>query len=329
MSNALTSVMYHYIRPIAAGRYALRGLEVEQFTGQLEYLQRYYNPVTLEQVLGSIETGAPLPERPVLVFFDDGYRDHFRHVFPALERRGMKGIFFPIARAALDRRLILVNKVQFVLASTREVKGLVAEMENAIAELGGGHELASFADYRQRHFHATRLDTAEVIYIKRMLQVALPPDLAEIVADALFRRHVTTDEKSFADDLYMSLDDLKTLKATGHHIGCHGENHFWMSSLDKERQRVEVVSALRLHDRLGLPRRKFTFCYPYGDYNDESLAILGELDCSIAFTAEVAIAEPTSANRYRLPRLDTIDLPMNAAAPPNEWTRRAAGSVTV
>lgn len=316
--------MYHYVRPIAAGRYALRGLEVEQFTGQLDYLIRHYNPVTLEQVLASIDDGAALPERPALVFFDDGYRDHFDYVFPALEQRGMKGVYFPIARAALDRRLILVNKVQFILASVRDVEALVDEMEKEIAGFSAEHGDAQIAVYRKRYFQATRLDVAEVIYIKRMFQVALPADLAEAVADILFKRHVTADERSFAADLYMSLEDLKTLMDAGHHIGCHGENHLWMGSLKKEQQRAEVVSALRLHDRLGLSRRHFTFCYPYGDYNDESVELMQELGCSIAFTAEVALAEATRDNRFVLPRLDTIDLPMEADAAPNEWTRKAA-----
>ena len=49
--------------------------------------------------------------------FDDGYSDHFLNVFPLLEKRGIKGCFFPPAQAVLEHRVLDVNKIQFVLAS--------------------------------------------------------------------------------------------------------------------------------------------------------------------------------------------------------------------
>ena len=45
------------------------------------------------------------------------------------------------------------------------------------------------------------------------------------------------------------------LRAAGHHVGCHTDSHPWMTSLTPAQQRAEVITALRLHDRLGLPRR--------------------------------------------------------------------------
>jgi 2-polyprenyl-3-methyl-5-hydroxy-6-metoxy-1,4-benzoquinol methylase len=99
--------------------------------------------------------------------------------------------------------------------------------------------------------------------------------------------------------------------------------HPWMSSLSVEDQRKEVVGGLTIRSAIGLPAAGFTFCYPYGDYNEDTLAELAGLGCAVAFTIEVALTSPTEATRLRLPRLDTIDLPMQADAAPNEWTRRA------
>jgi len=325
----LTIVMYHYVRPIADGRFpGLRGLEPAQFSGQLDYIMQHYRPVSLVQLLEAIEGGRELPERAILLQFDDGYTDHVDYVLPELERRAIKGVFFPITSAALDRRIIVANRVQFILARVHDLDALIVDMERAVSEMGAGRNLLPLSEYRRRHFVATRIDVAPVIYVKRMFQVALPADLSEEVSSVLFRKHVAADEASFADELYLSEQGIRRLIDAGHHVGCHSESHPWMGSLSKEKQRSEIVSALRLHDRIGLPRRGFTFCYPYGDYNSDTLDVLTELECAAGFTAEVALAAPSRANRLVLPRLDTIDLPMAASADPNPWTRRAVPALS-
>ena len=327
MSKAVTIVMYHYVRPIAQGSYpGLRGLEPEQFRGQLDFIERHHQPISIEQLYGAIDDDAELPKRPALLQFDDGYADHFEYVAPELNRRNIKGTFFPITSCALDRRILVVHKIQFVLACVRDLDALIVEMERAIVEIGKGRVLPSIEEYRRRHYRATRIDPAPVIYVKRMFQVALPTDMSEDIAGLLFRRFVTSDERSFADDLYLSTDHLMSLLADGHHIGCHTDRHPWLGSLDKGAQRAEIVSALRMHDRLGLPRRNFSFCYPYGDYNGDTIDVLNELGCAGGFTAEVALARPSPSNRFTLPRLDTIDLPFDKSAPANEWTLKAAAA---
>jgi peptidoglycan/xylan/chitin deacetylase (PgdA/CDA1 family) len=323
MAGPLTIVMYHYVRPIKHSAYpAIRGLELEQFRGQLDYIARFYQPVSVEQVISRIQTGEHLPERAILLQFDDGYRDHLVHVAPELERRGIQATFFPIASGALERRVIIANKVQFILSRARDIDRLIADIEAAIVAFGAGRGLPDLACLRARHFHATRIDTAPAIYVKRLLQVGLPPDLADRIASRLFRRHVTADEKAFADELYMSVADLKALIDAGHQVGCHTDTHPWINSLGRDGQRAEVLAALRLHDALGLARRGFTFCYPYGGYDDTTLAVLEELGCAAAFTAEPALANPSPVTRLKLPRLDTIDLPMEGSASPNPWTRK-------
>jgi peptidoglycan/xylan/chitin deacetylase (PgdA/CDA1 family) len=316
--------MYHYVRPIASSRYpGIRGLEIEQFRGQLDYIARHYNPIATEDLISSLQGGAALPPRPILLQFDDGYTDHIDFVAPELEQRGWRGTFFPIASTALDRTIMNANRVQFVLAAVADVESLIDEMEANVLDLAAGRDLPTLSEYRKRHFHATRIDTASVIYIKRMLQVALPEDLRISVASRMFARHVSSDEQGFAASLYMSVTQLRRMVDAGHTVGCHTDRHPWMSSLSADAQRQEVLAGLRVLDAIGLPRDGFTFCYPYGDFNSDSLAVLTELGCAAAFTAEVALAELSPATRLKLPRLDTIDLPMEAGAPVNRWTELA------
>jgi peptidoglycan/xylan/chitin deacetylase (PgdA/CDA1 family) len=40
--------------------------------------------------------GAPLPDKPVIITFDDGYRDNFTSAFPLFQERGMTATFFVV-----------------------------------------------------------------------------------------------------------------------------------------------------------------------------------------------------------------------------------------
>ena len=57
-----------------------------------------YRVVSLDDVIAHYTSGAPLPPRPVLITFDDGYDDNLRHALPILERYGYPAtLFVPIA----------------------------------------------------------------------------------------------------------------------------------------------------------------------------------------------------------------------------------------
>jgi peptidoglycan/xylan/chitin deacetylase (PgdA/CDA1 family) len=322
----LTVVMYHYVRPIAGSRYpGIKGLELAAFEGQLDYLQRHHAFVTARDVVEAARASVPLPANPVLLTFDDGYADHREHVLPALVRRGIGGAFFPPACTAIDRRMLDVNRVHFVLAAA-DPAAVVRIIESRVEERRAEFDLAPVETYRAEYAHASRFDTAPVSYIKRMLQRALPQPLRHAIADELFRRFVTADERSFVDELYLDVDDLREMRDAGMEIGSHGDSHQWLDSLSGDEQRVDIEHSLRLLDAVDVPRLDFLFCYPYGSYDADTLRVLAALGCAAAFTTTVGLAKASAATLLQLPRLDTNDLPTDAAAAPCGWTLTARAS---
>lgn len=55
-----------------------------------------YTSITLSDLLYAIELGKPLPEKPVVLTFDDGYRDNYTNAFPIMKEEGFVGNFFVI-----------------------------------------------------------------------------------------------------------------------------------------------------------------------------------------------------------------------------------------
>jgi len=93
-------LMYHYISDPPAGANAVRrdlSVSPALFESHLRYLRDHgYHVITLDDLLRFLTSGQPLPERPVILTFDDGYLDNYINAFPLLKRYSMVGHFFLI-----------------------------------------------------------------------------------------------------------------------------------------------------------------------------------------------------------------------------------------
>lgn len=92
-----SGLMYHYVGalPEDADRFRVDlTVSVADFEDHLRYLEENgYNAITTTDLWWSLDTGKPLPPRPVLLTFDDGYVDHYDNVLPLLRKYGMTGTF--------------------------------------------------------------------------------------------------------------------------------------------------------------------------------------------------------------------------------------------
>ncbi|MFD7441073.1 polysaccharide deacetylase family protein [Streptomyces sp. NPDC059909] len=87
--------MYHAVghRP-APATYGL-SVSPEAFAEQMELLgERGFTPVTTAELGRAWRHGDPLPPRPVLITFDDGYEGVHRHALPVLAKHGFASTLF-------------------------------------------------------------------------------------------------------------------------------------------------------------------------------------------------------------------------------------------
>ena len=320
--GSLTIVMYHYVRNLTLTRYPrIKGLCTAQFRHQLDYLSRHYSFVTRVQILEALHGGQSLPANAVVLTFDDGYADHFANVFPVLHELGIEGWFFPPVCTIRNSEVLSVNKIHFVLA-TVEYERLVQEVFQSLDALRGEFELRSNEEYYRLLAVANRYDPAEVIFLKRLLQHALPEPARDRIVSQLFARYVASNEQAFARELYMSEDQVRCMVRSGMYVGSHGYGHCWLNTLPVAEQEREVALSLEFLADVGAPTKDFVICYPYGAYNDSLLAILRRYGCGLGLTTQVGLAALDPSARFTLARLDTNDLPHDPSTEPVEWTRR-------
>ena len=115
MKREVSIVMYHYVRDLQRSRYPrIKGLDLAEFSGQLDYVRRNYQVVTVAEVVHAIRSGDELPAKALLLTFDDGYIDHYTSVFPILFDAGLEGAFFPPVVPVCRDELLDVNRIQEV-----------------------------------------------------------------------------------------------------------------------------------------------------------------------------------------------------------------------
>jgi peptidoglycan/xylan/chitin deacetylase (PgdA/CDA1 family) len=108
----------------------------------------------------------------------------------------------------------------------------------------------------------------------------------------------------------MSWEEVREMAENGVSFGPHTVTHPHLSQLNYEKQRDEIIKSIAVISpkiaplsSFGTPFgsslevTSFIFCYPYGDYNADTLRILKELGVRIAFTVKPGINNEKTIKR--------------------------------
>ncbi len=85
-------VMYHLVLkdPARAGKYVISPETLEK---DLKWIRdNGYETVTAEDLIAFVHNGIPLPEKPIVLTFDDGYTNNHTYAYPLLETYGMRAV---------------------------------------------------------------------------------------------------------------------------------------------------------------------------------------------------------------------------------------------
>jgi peptidoglycan/xylan/chitin deacetylase (PgdA/CDA1 family) len=106
-NRAVPILEYHVIgTPPSGAPFPELYVTRSDFHAQLAWLRRHgYTAVTLRRVADYWRLGYALPPHPVVVTFDDGYREDFTNVRPLLRRRHWPGVLNLAVQNVLDGKL--------------------------------------------------------------------------------------------------------------------------------------------------------------------------------------------------------------------------------
>ncbi len=93
-------IMYHLFLKDSSkwGKFIL---PPDQFANDIAYIkERGYEPIFFSQLIDYVENGTPLPQKPIMITFDDGYYNNYLYAFPVLKQYDCKAVFSVIGKYA-------------------------------------------------------------------------------------------------------------------------------------------------------------------------------------------------------------------------------------
>lgn len=299
--SSLIVLAYHRIAdPDRPGFYGLRdnvSATPQGFSEQLDYLNREYNVVGLNDLVELIQNGRPLPKNAVLITFDDGYRDNFTAALPELVSRGLPavlfavpgfidGICYPFWDWVIEAfKASQVEAVTLPLLQQNLARGSAERERQGIQWINCGKRISNIG---LRHALAD---------LSRVLEVPLP--------------------SAPPPGLMMSWKELESMIEGGVAIGAHSATHPILLRVGSGRAQREINvsrAILEIHAKHPVT----AFAYPNGDFSQEHERMLEESGFQLGFrveggltTANEILSQPFAIRRTCISLND--DLPRFAA----------------
>lgn len=216
------------------------------FDQQMATVRRYFTPVRIDDLVSYVR-GEPLPPNPILVTFDDGYRDNLMVAAPILNRYGIAATFFVATNFVRERRLFWWDALAY-LATASPREELVLHLPQPTRLPLGKNRAATIRKLLR--------------IVKDTYDLDLDAFIAE-VARAASVEWTPAIEHSLADKSLMTMTEVRDLAALGMDIGSHTRSHRVLDTLRPDRLRDELLGSRQdLEAWIGTPVRSVS--YPVG-----------------------------------------------------------------
>ncbi len=284
-SPFLTVLTYHRVsEPAAETRFDTAVIDATpaQFESQVAFLKQHFHIIGIEDLL-DFQEGGRLPRNPVLITFDDGYRDCYDVVLPILQRYSARATFFIPSFYINERRLFWWDRITYLVGQSRRER----------LEITYPRPLQF--DLVKARGEATR----ELLRIvKTEPQLDLPRFLAEVGRAA----DITIEperEREWVDLLLMTWKEIAALDRAGMNIESHTVTHRVLGTLAPDALRAELVDSR--HDiREHTSRDVTALAYPVGYRVADSpgiLAAITEAGYRLGFTNQTGV-NVTAGKRF-------------------------------
>lgn len=95
ITKGIPVLMYHKVGPDSFRNGPGLRVTPYEFERQIKYLKENgYNAISLDELINHRKKGASLPNRPIVITFDDGYKDNYTYAFPVLKKYGYTATIF-------------------------------------------------------------------------------------------------------------------------------------------------------------------------------------------------------------------------------------------
>jgi peptidoglycan/xylan/chitin deacetylase (PgdA/CDA1 family) len=323
-NNRICIFYYHSVGDNNSHQWNDNTLSVRVFERQMKYLSdNYFKSISLTEMMSFIKSESNLPDKNVVLTFDDGYLDNWVYVYPILKKYGIKATIF-VNPAFVDPSAAIRPTSEDVLSGkirADELKwwGYLSWQEINALSSSGLVDIQSHGLTHNWYFSSRKLvdyhHPGDPYY---WYQWNLKPELKPFWLDS-----DTVDESHYGAPIYEHgrgfivrryLEDTRLAQHLKNHVSAHGGKAFfdrptWRDDLDRVNQdyqksyplqdsiETEQAYLQRVTHEMSESRRIIEMntgkpvqflCWPNGGYNEEVHRIATE---DLGYTATVIVDE--------------------------------------
>ena len=303
-------LLYHRVAEPSPDPWSL-AVTPRHFAEHLEVLREHARPMQLRQLSETLLDSGNLPDRSVIVTFDDGYADNLHNAKPLLESYDIPATVFLATGYIghghefwwdeLDRLLLQPGALPESLSLT--VNGATHRWE-----LGEAARYSEEDSRHHRHWKAWEEapNPRHSMYYSlwKLLYPMIEGEQQRVLHE--LRRWAGAEPAGRASYRPLSLKEVVTLARGGLvEVGAHTVTHPALAALPPASQRDEILeSKTRLEEILG--RRVSSFAYPYGSLSAETAGIVRETGFDCACSTRRGFIEQFT-DPFQLPRIHVRD----------------------
>jgi peptidoglycan/xylan/chitin deacetylase (PgdA/CDA1 family) len=122
---AVPIIIYHKIKYNNLSKLTISPYE---FDSDLKYLQAGgYTTITIDDLISFQKGAQTLPEKPIIICFDDGYLNTYVYAYPLLKKYGMKAVLSIIGKDADDYSKVNIKDLDYAHTNWSQI----VEMSNS------------------------------------------------------------------------------------------------------------------------------------------------------------------------------------------------------
>jgi peptidoglycan/xylan/chitin deacetylase (PgdA/CDA1 family) len=267
----------------------------ELFAREMEYVAKHFSVIDLAALRAHIEQGTPLPPRPLLITFDDGYLDNYQNAYPILKQRGLPAVIFLITEKMDHPTRPWWDECAYYFHHTPR--------QQAKLPILGDTDLSAPALRRA----ARESLMSQMKTLPETDKLAVLHDLSSALDVAL----PANDARMF-----ITWDEVRELVANGVACQPHTDNHPILTRVSPDEMRHQLIaSKTRIEQET--QQDVYAFAYPNGtpdDYDRATIDTLRDTGYSLAVTLFPGpmLAKHVRRHPFEIPRVylshrDTLD----------------------
>ena len=302
-------LMYHRISEPDLDPWGL-SVSPRHFAEQLEVINKYFHPLSMAELLKHLQLGK-VPDRSIVVTFDDGYVDNLYHAKPLLERFGIPATLFLVMDAILEERNFWWDELEWALLRPGTLPDCLDLKVNGREDewqLDGARRYSvqdRQKDRQRRPWDAQPGTRLAFFYLVWQRLQGLPhPERLEAL-DAI-RAWAGVSKDPRRADRALSKHEVHALGEGGLiELGAHTMTHPSLKILSASGQIEEISgSKVQLENIIGRP--VMSFSYPHGEYSVETAKLVQRAGFEGASTTNFKCVM-SGTDPYQLPRFQIDD----------------------